>query len=134
MKNIYETVREAAELERFVDAVRAAGLQDLLSGDGPFTVFAPTNEAFGTAGGRFRAVMRNHIVRARITAADIRQQGTMQVGTVGGDRIAVAWSPDAGRFTVEDARILQADIAATNGVIHIVDYLIRPAAVETAAR
>ncbi|MDN7025986.1 fasciclin domain-containing protein [Methanoculleus sp. FWC-SCC1] len=134
MKNIYETAREAAELTRFVDAVRAAGLQDLLSGEGPFTVFAPTNEAFGKVSGRFRPAMQNHVVRARISTADIRQQGTMRIGTVGGDAIAVAWSPDAGQLTVEDARIIQADIAATNGVIHIVDYLIRPAAVETAAR
>ncbi len=145
MKNIYETVREVAALERFVDLIRAAGLQDMLSGEGPLTVFAPSNDAFGRVPGRtaeetfgdpdrLRAVMRDHIVRARITAADIRQQGQTRVATAGGDPIAVAWSPDERRIVVHDARVVQADIAAKNGIVHIVDYPVGLALGEAHAR
>ena len=121
------------DFETLVQAVQAADLVSTLQGTGPFTVFAPTDAAFdrlpdGTLEGlladraRLRAVLTYHVVPGRLTAADV--QGRSYVTTVSGERLPVRVSN--GMVMIGNATVRQADVAASNGVIHVIDTVLVP--------
>lgn len=132
MANIVEIASSAGSFNTLVKAVEAAGLVEVLSGTGPFTVFAPTDEAFaklpaGTVESllndvpKLKAVLTYHVVPGRVTAADVA--GLTSAKTVHGQEITI----DAnGGVKVDDARVIQADVMASNGVIHVIDSVIIP--------
>ncbi|MGD1983423.1 MAG: fasciclin domain-containing protein [Chromatiaceae bacterium] len=123
-RNLVETAVAADQFATLVSAVKAAELVETLSGDGPFTVFAPTDEAFnrlpeGTVPGLLNnpealtKVLTYHVVAGRLNAADLIEQGRFE--TLNGASI------DLGQL-----KVAQADIAASNGVIHIIDEVLLP--------
>lgn len=118
-----------------VAAVKAAGLADTLSGDGPFTIFAPTNEAFaklpeGTVESllkpenkeKLQKILTLHAVSGKVMAADVKSG---KVETLNGESIEVAVA-DSG-VTVNGANVVKTDIMGTNGVIHVIDTVMLPA-------
>jgi len=132
MANIVQTAVAAGSFKTLVKAVQAAGLVDTLSGPGPFTVFAPTDEAFaklpaGTVEGllkdvpKLKSVLTYHVVPGRMMAADVVKQSSLK--TVQGQNIMV---DTEGGAKVNDANIVKTDIATDNGVIHVIDKVILP--------
>jgi transforming growth factor-beta-induced protein len=140
--DIVDTAVSAGKFNTLVTAVKAAGLVDVLKGDGPFTVFAPADEAFarlpeGTVEGllkdtaALKAVLTYHVVPGKLMAADVLKSTFL--ATAGGQSLYVNLSGDEVR--VDGARIVKTDIAAKNGVIHVIDAVVLPRKniVETAA-
>ena len=132
MANIVQTAVAAGSFKTLVKAVQAAGLVDTLSSPGPFTVFAPTDEAFaklptGTVEGllkdipKLKSVLTYHVVPGRMMAADVVKQSSLK--TVQGQNIMV---DSKGGAKVNDANIVKTDIATDNGVIHVIDKVILP--------
>lgn len=133
MSNIVETAVGAGSFTTLVAAVQAAGLVDTLSGPGPFTVFAPTDEAFAALpAGTVEALLADipqltkiltyHVVAGKVMAADVA--GLTTATTVQGGELTFDTSSGV---KVNGASIVQADIEADNGVIHVVDAVILPA-------
>ena len=117
-----------------VAAVKAAGLAETLSGKGPFTIFAPTNEAFaklppGTVETllkpenkeKLQKILTLHVVPAKVMAADVK---TGAVPTVNGEKLDVVAKD--GAVTVNGAKVVKTDIVGSNGVIHVIDTVILP--------
>jgi len=134
--NIVQVAQAAGSFTTLVAAVKAAGLDTVLSGDGPFTVLAPTDEAFealpaGTIANLLKpenksllqAILLYHVVPAQVTSAQIVKVTSAQ--SAGGQRIDV--DVRDGQVTVDGARVIQADVQASNGVIHAIDKVIMPA-------
>jgi len=133
-KDIVDTAAGAGTFETLVAAVEAAGLVDTLKGDGPFTVFAPTDEAFaalpeGTVEDLLKpenidqltAILTYHVVPGKVMAADV---ATGEVEAVSG--VDLSLMADNGSVMVEEATVVSADIEATNGVIHVIDQVLIP--------
>ena len=130
--SLADTLARDPELSTLNSLVIKAGLTDTLKGTGPFTVFAPTNEAFKAVPQKtldevaanpalLKAVLTYHVLPAKVGSADVK---TSNVKTVQGANVAVSKS---GEFvTVEDAMVQTADIAATNGVVHTIDRVLMP--------
>ena len=125
----------AGSFNTLVAAVQAAGLVETLKGDGPFTVFAPTDEAFaklpaGTVEellkpenrDQLRAILTYHVVPGRVMASEV--VGMSTAATVQGQ--TVRFRTEDGKVMVDGANIVQTDIEATNGVIHVIDEVILP--------
>jgi uncharacterized surface protein with fasciclin (FAS1) repeats len=131
-KNIVDTVIAAGHFKTFAAAINAAGLTAELAGKGPFTVFAPTDEAFKKlpAGaydnllkdvGKLKAVLNYHVVSGYLMARDLKSG---ELATAQGTSLtAVVSSSDV---RVNGARITKADIVATNGIVHAMDTVILP--------
>ncbi len=124
----------AGSFDTLVTALEAAGLVETLQGKGPFTVFAPTDEAFAKIPKsdldalladkeKLTAVLTYHVVQGRVMAADVA--GLDSAMTVQGQSIDIE---TAGGVTVDGAKVVQTDIMATNGVIHVIDTVILPEA------
>jgi uncharacterized surface protein with fasciclin (FAS1) repeats len=120
-----------------VAAVKAAGLVETLSGAGPFTVFAPTDEAFaklpaGTVDElvkpenkeKLTAILTYHVLAGKVMAADAIAADGKMVKTVNGQEIAVKVKD--GKVMINDATVIIADVAASNGVIHAIDTVLLP--------
>ncbi len=133
--NIVEVAAAAGEFETLLTAVRAAGLESVLTGEGPFTVFAPTNAAFAAlpAGtlesllanpAKLAEVLKYHVVSGRIAAADVIAAGRARPGTAQGQKLNVRVVD--GKVMVDDATVVKADVQASNGVIHVIDAVILP--------
>lgn len=131
-KDIVDTAIEAGSFTTLVAAVEAAGLVDTLKGEGPFTVFAPTDEAFaalpeGTVEGlladpeALAAILTYHVVSGAVMSGDL--SNGMIATTVNGADITIMTE---GGVMVNDANVTTADIAASNGVIHVIDAVILP--------
>lgn len=131
-QDIVDTAVSAGQFTTLVTAVQEAGLVDTLKGEGPFTVFAPTDEAFaklpaGTLEAlladkeQLRAVLTYHVVAGKVMAADV-QAG--EVASVQGDTITV--STQDGKVMVDGANVVATDVMTTNGVIHVIDSVILP--------
>lgn len=132
--SITETAARTPQLSTLTRLLNESGLAETLKGAGPFTVFAPTNEAFAALPAatlqqlsadkdRLRAVLTYHVVPGRTMAADIK---TGNVKTVNGADVALS---RAGTFaTFDEAVVTQADVAVTNGVLHVIDKVILPPA------
>jgi uncharacterized surface protein with fasciclin (FAS1) repeats len=137
-KDIVDTA-VAAEFKTLVAAVKAADLVDTLRGSGPFTVFAPTDEAFaklpkGTVEELFRpenkdklkAILTYHVVSGKIMATDVVKLDGKEVKTVQGSPVVIKVDGDA--VMVGSAKVTKTDIQTSNGVIHVIDnVLLRPA-------
>lgn len=134
-KDIVDTAVNAGSFKTLVAAVKAAGLVDTLKGDGPFTVFAPTDEAFaklpaGTIDTLLKpenkdkliAILTYHVVPGKVMASDVVKVSSAK--TVNGKEVAVRVS-DAG-VNVGDAKVIATDIDTSNGVIHVIDTVIIP--------
>jgi uncharacterized surface protein with fasciclin (FAS1) repeats len=139
--DIVEVAVSTGSFNTLVAAAQSAELVDSLKGDGPMTLFAPTNEAFaalpeGTLEdllkpenqARLQAVLLYHVVPGRVMAVDIK--GTMNAETLEGSTVQVvannAWSKVRKKITVNGANVITADVEASNGVIHIIDAVILP--------
>ncbi len=135
--NVVETAVSAGQFSTLVSAVQAAGLVDTLTGKGPFTVFAPTDEAFaklpaGTVEDLLRPenrdklvqVLTYHVVPGFVTSTDIKSK-QVYAETVEGGKLLVNGVANGAVF-VNGARVTQADIYARNGVIHVVDEVLLP--------
>lgn len=133
-KNIVETAIEAGSFTTLVAAVEAAGLVETLTGEGPFTVFAPTDEAFaalpaGTVENlllpenrdQLVAILTYHVVPGAVKSTDLTDG--MTATTVQGGDITI--DLDNG-VMVNDATVVSADIEASNGIIHVIDTVIMP--------
>ena len=132
MADIVDTAVAAGSFKTLVAAVTAAGLVETLKGAGPFTVFAPTDEAFaklpaGTVEGlladipKLTAVLTYHVVAGKVMAADAMKVDSAP--TVNGQSITIGHE---GGVTVDNAKVTQADIVCDNGVIHVIDSVILP--------
>ncbi|MGA1153442.1 MAG: fasciclin domain-containing protein [bacterium] len=134
-KNIVEVAVANGSFNTLVAAVQAAGLVDTLSGDGPFTVFAPTDEAFaklpaGTVEtllkpenlAKLQGILTYHVISGKVMSSDI--QPTQMVKTVNGKEVSIKLS--GGTVNVDSAKVVAADVAASNGVIHVIDAVILP--------
>jgi len=121
------------DFSTLVAAVKAAGLAETLSGDGPFTVFAPTNEAFaklpkGTVEDllkpenkeKLTGILTYHVVPGKVLAADVKAG---KVKTVQGGELEIATKDGV---TVNGAKVVQTDIVGKNGVIHVIDTVVLP--------
>ena len=133
-KDIVDTAVEAGTFQTLVAAVEAAGLVDTLKGDGPFTVFAPTDEAFaalpeGTVEellkpeniDQLTAILTYHVVPGKVMSTDLTDD--MEAATVQGATVTI--DLDNG-VMVEQANVVAADIETSNGVIHVIDQVILP--------
>ncbi|MBO6510427.1 MAG: fasciclin domain-containing protein [Roseibium sp.] len=134
-KDIVDTAVGAGSFNTLVAAVQAAGLVDTLKGDGPFTVFAPTDEAFaklpaGTVENLLKpenkdqlvAILTYHVVPGKVMSSDIAGKKA-DVASVQGGEIAVDATDGV---KVDNAKVIAADVEATNGVIHVIDTVILP--------
>lgn len=133
-KDIIAVASGADNFKTLVAAVKAAGLVETLQGEGPFTVFAPTDEAFaklpaGTVANLLKpenreqliAILKYHVVPGKVLAADVK---TMEAKTAQGQSVKLKVS-DSG-VTVDNAKIVKTDLMAANGVIHVIDTVILP--------
>lgn len=129
---IVEVASSNGSFKTLVAAVKAAGLADTLSGKGPFTVFAPTDAAFaklpaGTVDAllkdipKLKAILTYHVVSGKVMAKDVK---TGMVPTVNGQSLDV--KADAMGVTVNGAKVSATDVAASNGVIHVIDTVVLP--------
>ncbi len=142
--DIVETASAAKNLTTFVKAIQIAGLTETLKGAGPFTVFAPSDRAFAKlpAGAldaleadpaKLKAVLTYHVIPANIKAADaMAMTSPTSPPTVEGATLQVT-KGKKGRLKVNDATVTKADIAASNGTIHIIDMVLTPPATDTTA-
>ena len=134
-KDIVDTAVGAGSFTTLAKALKAADLISTLKGPGPFTVFAPTDEAFaklpaGTVDNllkpenkeMLRRVLTYHVVPGKVMAADVVKVSSAK--TVSGDTLPIA--AKGGTVTVDKARVVKTDIAASNGVIHVIDTVMLP--------
>lgn len=134
-KDVVDTAIAAGQFETLAAALEAAGLVATLKGTGPFTVFAPTDEAFaklpaGTVESllkpenkqKLTAILTYHVVAGKVMAADVA--GLDQAKSVNGKMIDI--EVEGSTVKVNDAAVTAADIAASNGVIHVIDEVIMP--------
>jgi len=134
--DIVDTAVSAGQFNTLVAAVQAAGLVETLKGEGPFTVFAPTDEAFaklpaGTVENLLKpenkdqlvAILTYHVVPGKVMAADIAGK-KLEAGTVQGGELSIDAMGDG--VSVDEAKVIQADVEASNGVIHVIDTVVLP--------
>ncbi len=144
-KNIVETAVAAGSFDTLVKLVKAADLAETLSGPGPFTVFAPTDAAFAKVDpktvesllepankAKLAAVLKYHVVAGKVTAQDAMKLDGKSAKTVEGSEIKITVVD--GKVKINDATVAKADIAATNGIIHVIDAVILPPAAAKAAK
>ncbi|MFY7855410.1 MAG: fasciclin domain-containing protein [Rubrivivax sp.] len=130
-KDIVDTAVANGNFKTLATALQAAGLVETLKGKGPFTVFAPTDAAFAKIPkadldallkdkAKLTAVLTYHVVPGKVMAKDVKagkvktvQGGELTLGTTGG-------------VTVDGAKVIQADVVASNGVIHVIDSVVLP--------
>jgi len=134
--DIVDTAVSAGSFKTLVAAVQAAGLVNILKGDGPFTVFAPTDDAFaklpkGTVESllkpenrsKLQAILTYHVLAGKVYASDVVKLSGAE--TVQGQQVDIAVND--GKVTVDNANVVKTDIETSNGVIHVIDSVILPA-------
>lgn len=146
-KNIVENAMNSKDHTTLVAAVKAAGLVETLSGEGPFTVFAPTNDAFAMLPKeaveslmkpenkeKLKAVLTYHVAAGKWSAADVmakikENNGKFEIPTVEGG-ILTAWEKDGNVYLTDEngteAMVTIADVNQSNGVIHVIDHVLMP--------
>ena len=131
--NILQTARAAGSLGTLVTAIDRAGLNDVLQHAGPYTVFAPSDEAFArlpdgavqsllAAPDTLADVVNYHLVPGRMTAADVA--GRISAETLQGEDLVIS---NHGVIRIDGARVVSGDLEASNGVIHVIDRVLLPA-------
>jgi len=127
-KDIVDTAVAAGSFKTLVAAVQAAGLVETLKGSGPFTVFAPTDEAFAKLPAatenkdKLVAVLTYHVVAGKVLAADVVK--LHEAATVQGSKVKVKVVD--GTVMIDNAKVVKTDIETSNGVIHVIDAVILP--------
>jgi uncharacterized surface protein with fasciclin (FAS1) repeats len=134
-QDIVDTAVAAGSFKTLVAALKAAGLVDTLKGKGPFTVFAPTDDAFaklppGTVDEllkpenkeKLKAILTYHVVSGKVTAAQAMKLNSAK--TVNGESLNI--SAEGGTVKINDATVTKADIMCSNGVIHVIDTVLMP--------
>ncbi|MEM6415998.1 MAG: fasciclin domain-containing protein [Pseudomonadota bacterium] len=137
--DIVDTAIAAGMFKTLVAAVQAAGLEGTLRSDGPFTVFAPTDDAFKALGDatiadllkeenkeKLAGILTYHVVAGKTMSKDLAGK-TLDVATVNGASVAIDATDGV---TVGGANVVKADVLTTNGVIHVIDKVILPPAAE----
>ena len=130
-KDIVDTAVAAGQFKTLATALQAAGLIDTLKGKGPFTVFAPTDEAFAKVPkadldallkdkAKLTSVLTYHVVAGKVMANDVKAG---KVKSVQGSELTLGTT---GGVTVDNAKVVKADIVADNGVIHVIDSVVIP--------
>ena len=135
-KDLVDTAAGAENFKTLVAAVKAGGLVETLKGDGPFTVFAPTDEAFGKLPegtletllkpenkDKLANILKYHVVPGKVMAKDVKAG---EVATALGKKATIAVKD--GKVTIDGANVTKTDIKCTNGVIHVIDAVILPKA------
>lgn len=135
LRNIVETASSTEDFNTLCKAVEAAGLVETLEGEGPFTVFAPTNEAFaklpsGTIEDLLKpenkeklvSILTYHVVPGKVMAADVTELSDAE--TVNGQSVSI--KAKGGVVMVDSATVIQTDIECSNGVIHVIDSVMLP--------
>lgn len=134
--DIVDTIIAKGTFNTLVTAIQEAGLTDTLKGPGPFTVFAPTDEAFARIPqANLDALLNNtteltdvlmyHIARGELTSENLTSQDSLE--TMGGQNLTITTNGNV--IMVNNANVIEADIEATNGVVHVVDAVLTPAQV-----
>lgn len=137
MKNIVEVAVEAGNFKTLVAALKAADLVSALEGPGPFTVFAPSDAAFaklpaGTVEGllgdkaKLASILTFHVISGKVMAADVIKSNGAKPVTLNGETLDIVVRD--GKVYVDGAQVVTADIVASNGVIHVIDKVLIPAA------
>ncbi|MEC7753419.1 MAG: fasciclin domain-containing protein [Bacteroidota bacterium] len=134
-KDIVDMAAGNENLSTLVAAVKAAGLVETLKGDGPFTVFAPTNEAFAALPDgtlemllkpenkdKLIAILTYHVVAAKVMSTDL--SNGQKAKTVQGEQVSVMINN--GRVMISGAQVVVADVKASNGVVHVINKVILP--------
>lgn len=134
-KDIVDTAVSAGSFKTLTTALKAAGLVETLKGKGPFTVFAPTDEAFaklpaGTVESllkpankqKLTAILTYHVVAGNVKAADVIKLSSAK--TLNGQSVTIKTA--SGKVLINGATVVKADIAATNGTIHVIDTVLMP--------
>jgi uncharacterized surface protein with fasciclin (FAS1) repeats len=134
-KDVVDTAIAAGSFKTLAKALQAADLVDTLKGQGPFTVFAPTDEAFaklppGALNDLLKAenkqklqrILTYHVVPGRVTSAEVVKLRTAKA--VSGDTIEI--KANGGSVMVDSARVVKTDVQASNGVIHVIDSVVLP--------
>jgi uncharacterized surface protein with fasciclin (FAS1) repeats len=132
MMNIIETAVANPDFSTLVTAVKAAGLVETLSGTGPFTVFAPTNEAFKKIPeatlkaaladkAKLTSILTYHVVPGKVMAKDVA--GMTEAATVQGKKVKISATDGV---MINDSKVTKADIECSNGVIHVIDTVLMP--------
>lgn len=132
MKNIVETAKSVGNFQTLLKAVQAAGLEDVLSGKGPYTVFAPNDEAFSKIPSekidqllndipRLKDILQYHVVQGKVLSKRVKKM--KEARTVQGQELHIDSSEGV---KIEDANVIQPDIKCKNGVIHVIDRVIMP--------
>jgi uncharacterized surface protein with fasciclin (FAS1) repeats len=134
-KNLAENAMAVSQISTLTTALQAAGLDDEAASAGPFTVFAPTNDAFnalpkGALDGllkpeskaKLSGILTYHVVKGRLMAADLKDG--QQLTTIQGEKLTVKTT--GGKVTVNGANVIQADVMSNNGVAHVIDKVLMP--------
>nr|WP_246246661.1 fasciclin domain-containing protein [Paenibacillus lemnae] len=134
-KDVVDTAVEAGQFTILVKALEKAGLVDTLKGNGPFTVFAPTDEAFTALLKQLNVtpeqllerpdlknILLYHVVPGKVLSTDLKDG--MKVKTLEGSEVSISTNP----VMINDAKVVKADIPASNGVIHVIDKVLLPPA------
>jgi len=133
--DIVETASSSGNFNTLVAALEAADLADTLKGDGPFTVFAPTDQAFEKLGKRklddllkpenkdkLASILTYHVVPGDVSSSEVVRLSSAE--TVNGKQVHI--KAKNGMVMIDDARVIQTDIPCTNGVIHVIDTVLTP--------
>ena len=135
LKDIVDTAVDAGSFTTLVSLVQAAGLEETLRGEGPYTVFAPTDDAFAAVPqetldalaadpeGALTDVLTYHVVPGKVMSTDLSDG--MMAETVNGESLEITINDD-GSVMVNDANVVTADIETANGVIHVIDAVLIP--------
>lgn len=130
--DLLQTATTAASFKQFIKAIKASGMEATIAAKGPYTVFAPTDEAFGKLSKeerdslykdktRLAKILSYHIIPGKVMITEVKPG---EVETLEGQ--VVALKSDNGKVTVNDANVTQSDLAADNGVIHAIDAVLTP--------
>ncbi len=138
-KDIVDTAVGAGKFKTLVAAAKAAGLVETLKSDGPFTVLAPTDEAFaklpeGTVEtllkpenkAKLAAILKYHVIATKALAADVVKLDGKDIKTVAGDTVRI--TVDGDTVMINKAKVVKTDIICSNGVIHVIDSVLLPPA------
>ncbi|MCA8965255.1 MAG: fasciclin domain-containing protein [Planctomycetes bacterium] len=136
--NLVEVAKKAGKFGTLLAAAKAAGLAETLATGGPFTIFAPTDEAFAKLGkdtiasllepankAKLQAILKNHVVAGKVMAATAVTLD--EAKTIGNTRLTLSYDKASKTLHVGDAKVVAADVVAGNGVIHVIDTVLVPA-------
>lgn len=136
-KDLVATLKSAGQFNKFCQLLSAADMLPTLQGAGPFTVFAPTDEAFAKLPGsvlddflkpenksRLKQLLSYHIANGKYNAAELGQKESLM--TLSGEELEIDQGAETNRVQIDDAEIKTADIAASNGVLHAIDRVLQP--------